>query len=295
MKRTKPADTEEQFDAILTADWHLRLDTPVCRTDDFLKTQLRKINWVRKYAGQKPVLHAGDLFHHWKPSPYLLTLATKFLPHNFYTVYGNHDLPQHRMDDVEKCGVFNLAANGRVLLGAVGHWGYNPKEDGEEIMTVNGRRVLLWHIMTYQSKEPFPGCTAPKGAKLLRQNPQYDLIVTGDNHVPFTEYHEGRLLVNPGSLMRQEAGQIDYKPRVYLYHAKTNTVTTKYIPIEEDAVTREHIERNEDRDNRIDAFIAQLNQDWGSSLSFHKNLDRFFEINQVRTSVKNIVYDSIEQ
>ncbi|KKL99820.1 hypothetical protein LCGC14_1810530, partial [marine sediment metagenome] len=84
-------------DLILTSDWHLREDTPICRTDDFWSAQWNKVDQVMALQSKYdcPILHAGDLFHHWKPSPYLLSETIDHLQGSrFYTVYGQHDLPQ---------------------------------------------------------------------------------------------------------------------------------------------------------------------------------------------------------
>ena len=63
MKRTK--QTQTNIDAILTGDWHLREDTPICRTDDFQTAQWEKVRIIsdlqKKY--NCPVIHSGDLFH----------------------------------------------------------------------------------------------------------------------------------------------------------------------------------------------------------------------------------------
>ena len=61
------------------------------------------------------------------------------------------------------------------------------------------RKVLVWHHMTYITK-PFPGVTGGNAGGILRKYPEYDLIVTGDNHVSFTTEYEGKRLVNPGIL-----------------------------------------------------------------------------------------------
>ena len=98
--------------AILTGDWHLREDSPTCRTDDFWTTQWEKVDFVsdlqKKYNCQ--VIHSGDLFNHWKPSPYLLNKTMRHIPKEFYTVYGNHDLPQHNIELADKCGINVLLA-----------------------------------------------------------------------------------------------------------------------------------------------------------------------------------------
>jgi len=293
MERQRNNITKE-VDAILTADWHLRLDTPICRKDNFPETVWKKVDFIsalqKKY--QCPIFHAGDLFDKWNPSAELLSEASKHMPEAFFSVYGNHDTPQHNLELVHKCGLYNLMINGRASVPQNGHWNQSLG-DGRTGWIVRGRQLTMQHIMTYQGLEPWPGCTDPKAAKLLRKYSQFDLILTGDNHQAFVEEHKGRLLVNPGSIFRMDADQIDFKPRVYLWHAADNTVTPVYIPIVKESVSREHLDIVKERENRIDAFISKLNGDWKISMSFEDNLEQFKKVNKVKSKVMTIIYDAL--
>lgn len=295
MKRTTKIDTRNA-DAILSADWHLRLDTPTCRTDNLEATQWRKVEWVSglQRIHNCPVLHAGDLFHHWRPSPYLLSKTIEYLPDQFHTVYGNHDLPQHNIEEAVKSGVHTLERAGRLTVLDGTHWGDKPT--GRSFYFVNADRLgLVWHVMTYQMQKPWQGIKVTKAGGLLRKYPEYDLIVTGDNHQAFVEEHQGRVLVNPGSLMRQAADQIDFKPRVYLYYAQENEVKAVYIPISREDVTRDHLERSQERDDRIDAFIEKINSDWIASMSFEDNLEEYFRVNETDAKTKQLIFNAIEK
>ena len=289
MKRTKNINRP---DAILTSDWHLREDTPVCRTDNFETAQWQKVQYISELQKKYdcPVLHAGDLFHHWKPSPRLLTLAIRYLPDQFYTIYGQHDLPQHNIELSKKCGVDTLIEAGKIRLFPGGsHWGQKP-ETGTAIF---GRNMILWHHLTYITV-PFPGASGGMAEGILRKYPQFDLIVTGDNHQSFTIKYQERLLVNPGNITRQTADQNDFKPCVYFWYAETNTTEPHYLPITEDVVTREHIDKKERRDARIDAFVSRLNTDWQTTLDFTENLKQFEAANEVRKEVMEIIYAALE-
>jgi DNA repair exonuclease SbcCD nuclease subunit len=292
MIRTKNIIQKTQPDFIFTADWHLQEGTPVCRLDDFWETQWEKVDFITKLANEFgiPVIHSGDLFDYWKPSPYLLSKTMEHLPKEFYTVFGNHDLPQHNMDLKDKSGVWTLFKAGKLHILPSGHWGQDALQPS---LNINGCSIAVYHVMTYQGKKPWPGCTSPMAAKLLRKYP-YDLIVTGDNHVPFVEKYENRLLVNPGSIFRLEAGQINHKPRIYLYYSKDNTVEPIYLPIKNDVISREHIEIMEKRNERIDAFVSSLNTQFDLKLSFEKNLEKFQQDNQIDKKIIDIVYKLID-
>jgi DNA repair exonuclease SbcCD nuclease subunit len=290
MIRTKQI---KKADLILTADWHLRETIPICRIDDYPTTQWTKVDFISELQRKHncPVIHAGDLYDYWKPSPALLSDTIKHLPDQFYTVYGNHDLPQHSMELAHKCGIYTLyAANAihpqcRTDIEFLS-WNEKPKSK-----TAN---ILVWHIFTWTNREPFPGCSDLTATCLLRKYPQFDLIVTGDNHKPFTSEYKGRLLVNPGSMMRMDADQINHRPRVYLWHSETNTVEPVFIPIEKNVISREHLELKERQNNRIEAFVGKLNDDWQVKASFEDNLKQFESTNKIHKSVMDLVYKSIE-
>jgi DNA repair exonuclease SbcCD nuclease subunit len=281
---------------IATADWHLREDTPVCRMDDFWSAQWAKVEFIRELQMEHdcPIFHAGDLFHQWKPSPYLLSECIQRLPKNFHVVYGNHDLPQHNLDLSKKSGMRTLVEAGTIHLMNECHWGKIP-ENGSFFFPGVDLTVLVWHVFTYQGKSPWPGCTAMTGDQLLKKYPGFDIIITGDNHKTFTAEDNGRILINPGSLSRQTADQDDHQPVVFLVYPEAPFYEKIRIPVNPGVVSREHLERTEERDERIDAFISQLNDDWKIALNFEDNLKRFADNNQIRQSVMNIVYAAIDQ
>lgn len=274
-------------DFILTADWHLREDTPVCRTDNFWEAQWKKVDFVSELQKKYncPILHAGDLFHHWKPSPYLLSKTIEHLPKEFYTVYGNHDLPQNTIELKEKSGVFTLWKANALRILSQGHWGTNDFSGAWEL---NSKSIYVWHKFVYVGKEPFPGAKG-KARAILNKYPQFDLIVTGDNHQSFVYPFNGRLLVNCGSLMRQSADQINFEPKVWLYYAADNSVEPVIIPHDKTAVTREHITTIEQRDERLDAYISRLNDNIQTTLSLEENMKRFLAKNRIRGQVKKII------
>jgi len=283
---------------ILTSDWHARDTFPICRTDNFEETLWKKMDFVKALQEKHncDIIHGGDLFHHWKPSPYLISKMIEHLPKRFFSIYGQHDLPQHNFEARDKSGIHVLEKAGALTVLPGVHWNGIPTDSdyikikGDEIT----RKILVWHKMVWKGKRPWPGCTDPSAVAMLRKYKQVDIILTGDNHQAFIEEYEGRIHVNPGSLTRQSAGQIDFEPRVYLYFAESNTVEAVFLPIEREAVSRSHIEKDEKRTERIGAFIEKIDGNWEASMSFENNLTEFFKINQTLSSVKDIIYKAIE-
>jgi len=232
MERTKK--NNKRPTALLCGDWHIREDIPKCRTDDFWEAQWKKVAFISALQKQYdcPVLHSGDVFEHWKPSPYLLAKTIRRFPDQFWTVYGNHDLPAHSLAQSEKSGIEVLMAAEKIQILDGSHWEQTPKNGSLSFLMGPHYNVLVWHVMTYQGKPPWPGCTDLTAIEILEKYPQFDLIVTGHNHKTFVEEMDGRLLVNPGSLTRQTADQVKHKPCVFLWYAQTNTIKQVFLPYE---------------------------------------------------------------
>jgi len=296
MRRTKKA-SQSKPSAILTADWHLRETVPVCRTDNFWQTQWDKVDQIRRLQVKYncPVIHAGDLFDHWKPSPHLLSKAFLCLPERFWTIYGNHDLPQHNLSLYHKSGVYTLASGFKIHVLKSAHWGQNPRQNPDDyVVEIEGTKILVWHVMTYLGQPPWPGCDAMTADRILKVLPQFDLIVTGDNHKSFVVEKKGRWLVNPGSLTRQTAAQADHRPCVYLWYANERKAKPHYLDVQDGVVSNTHLVETEERNARIEAFLERLDRDWEVGLDFNRNLEVFLKKNRIRKPVRELVWKAVD-
>ena len=66
--------------AIITADLHLRDTIPVCRVDNYLEAQNKKLAFIKDSVLKNncPLIVAGDVFHKAKSSPYVEKIALEF-------------------------------------------------------------------------------------------------------------------------------------------------------------------------------------------------------------------------
>ena len=287
-------------DAVLCGDIHLRDKKPIARTDEFFPAMWDKFKFINELAitNDCPVLCTGDLLDHWKASPELLSQIIESIKAFWCSIYGDHDLPNHSWKLKHKSGLTTLVKAGKVRIVNGGH-GSNkssnelPKKARPII--IKGKKIMLWHVLTWHKELPYPGCETSNAKSLLKKYPQFDCIVTGDNHKPFVVKHKGRILVNVGSMMRNDADQINYKPAVWLYYADTNTVKPVYLPIKEGVISREHIEIKNERNVRIDAFIAKIKTDFKLTMNFKQNVIRFFGKNKTKKKVKNIILNHMEK
>ena len=289
MKRKKQ---DFKVDAILTADWHIMEHTPPCRTDDFLSTQLAKVQQVNDLQKQYdcPVFHAGDLFEKARPSLYLVNQIMLYLPTIFHTIFGNHDLPNHNIELSDKTATMLLFKAGKLNICPGMH--YNIKE--EHLLILKDRKILITHEMVWQGESPWPGCTDPEIHELFDMYPEADLILSGHNHKTMMVKQDGRLIVNPGSLTRHKADQIDHKPCVFLYDAAQNKAIPHYLKINEGVMSREHIEVQKAKDMRLQKFIDNLKVKNTKEISFEKNLEILLRDNKVSSKIETIIQGWME-
>ena len=311
MKRTRKPKPFSQPTAILTSDIELRSHPPLCRTDDHWAAQARKIAWLcdlqKKY--NCPVIDGGDLFdkkYKQYPNHELLGWAAENLPDQIYTVPGNHDLPGKSIENYSGSAMAVLERAGKITV-LKGNdlddcdfdgimitgfpWGVKLESPGRGFG--EWRSVAIIHAMIYEEFEPFPGCQGYSAKEVIDLLPDFDLIVTGDNHQTFVREDKGRLLVNPGSFMRNDADQIDHKPCVFLWYAEENGVEQVFIPIEQGVVSREHIDEVVKKEERLSAFMECLGDNKVDGIDFENNL-RQMMTKKVAPQVQDMVWKFYE-
>ena len=276
---------------ILTADWHLRDDQPICRTDDYFAAQNKKISFIMELQEKHncDILIAGDLFHKAKSSKSLEIYCLKVLCNYIFGIPGNHDLPNHSIEKINESSIGILRAGGLINL-------YDCPLDHFRGFYANDRKIGMIHSLVHRT-DPIKAdgkIISQAAKKLLKDNPEYDLIVSGDNHQTFVEEYQGRLLVNPGSLMRMSADQIVHKPCVFLYYSDNNSVEQVFIPIEKDVVDRSHIDNKQETESRFNSFITRMNEDFELSLSFEKNISAYLKTNKTRKTVEETIWEHLQ-
>lgn len=292
MRRVKRST--KKADAIITADIEIRNHAPICRTDDYWETFKRKMKWLKELQEKHncPILDGGDLFdkkYKQHPSHELVRWAGYNLPHPFLTVPGNHDLPGKSYKNYTGSAMAVLEMANKVYHYSGGYLMYSndfktgvfiagfewdcPIQQRDDYSNIDAPKIALVHTMVYKKNEPFPGCEGYKAKKLMQLLPNFDLIVCGHHHQTFTHQIGNRILVNPGSLLRNDADQIDHKPCIFLWYAKTNTVKKVYVPIEEGVITRDHIDQKKQKDIRLDAFVEKLGEQTVKGIDFESNLE----------------------
>lgn len=308
-KRKRRQTTKNKPSALLLSDWHLRETTPQCRLDDFWKAQEAKVDFILELAKKFniPVLVAGDLGHLSKWSCKLLEWFISKIDKykvRIFVILGQHDLPGHQISrwNQSGCGVLHAAEAIKVIFEPTiinDEFIISPFHYGQEIINSekddsNLPMIVMVHTMVVENKDLFPGQNATKGHQLLKRHSCFSLLHSGDNHLPFVAEYEGRILCNPGSIMRSTAAQINHQPRVYLWYAQENKIEIVYLPIKKNVISREHIDITEERSERMDAYLEKLKNDVEIQLSFEQNIENYFAKYRTQLPIKEKVFAAME-
>jgi len=297
-------------DAILCADTHLRSDTPRNRIDDFTGAMKKKFEFILALGSEHhcPILVAGDLGHRstWPWPLYSWFVQTiKAYESDVICIPGQHDLPNHKLDRINDApiGVAEIEDTVSVLYGDNNYipgknihiygfpWGSKIVTPSQNIVAT-GRNIAMTHQMVIEDKPEYKGQEGAMAKRLLRKN-NFDLILSGDNHKPFSVKYRDKLLVNPGSMMRSNSDQVNHRPRVYCYYAETNEATPVYLPIEKN-VLKETPKDAQSRKDRFEAFIQNLQEDKISTIKFEDNMKEHFAVNRTRKNIKDRVWEIVE-
>lgn len=186
--------------AILCSDIHLSIKPPVCRSIDvdwfdtmaYYLTQLN--NLAEEHAA--PVICAGDIFDKWNAPAELINFALAYLPDEMYAVPGQHDLPAHNYDEMNRSAYGTLVEAGKIINLEPG----KPQYDGD--LALHGFpwgtpitplrekdedfiHLAVIHQYAHKGKSTsYPGAPADCHVKhLLKQLDGFDAAVFGDNHI----------------------------------------------------------------------------------------------------------------
>jgi len=289
-----------KWDAILVGDLHLRADTPICRTDDFMLTQINKLEWLWALQDEHEcgVIQAGDVFHHWKRGFDCLYTAIKNLPQPMWLIPGNHDLPNHDISQIAKTPLMILQELGINIIKEptlVDRLQFLPF--GTKPVNKYPVDLLVVHEFNYPKASglPYVGCVEQTSEGLLKKYPFAHTILSGDNHTPFViEGRGGRTVINPGSFTRQTAKET-HEPCVFLWR-RNGEYEKVMVPHDKDAVTRDHIVVKEKSDEQIRKFVEALKQNQlatcRTELNFERALRGIMKENEIHPKTEEQVWSA---
>lgn len=241
----------------IIGDCHLKATAPIARKDDYPNVILNKLVYLSNIAKGnkcKNFILLGDVFDSNTTSlPYLANVINAFKKiHdngiNVYTIVGNHDIKNNRMDSLESSALGILISTDLVKLA--------PRD--LEIENTLFKCFNYPEDLESKSSDKYEVCVAHRyynfdlaHDSLHKEDVEklnYDAMVLGHYHVPCdNEVIGNTVLYRPGSLSRSTSEPYNKLriPRVLVFNCKNHK--TAYIEVECESaedVFVEHIESN---------------------------------------------------
>lgn len=275
------------------SDFHFMSETPRCRIDNFYETQERKVKWlvslVNKY--KCPLFIPGDVFNGGSVSQKMENMLIREFKKALYPINvsaGNHDMSYYSLKYLKTSSYWVLCQAG--VLNHVEKMEFEGMpvrafQFGEPIE--NGRGIAMIHTLVYPHDPP-PYLKEPAyKAKDLLEKYDYDIILSGHNHMAFTAKHDGKVLINGGGLFRLNGDKKYTVPKIYLYD--DGEVTAIDVPINIDDVEQEYLLVEKERNSRIESFVERVKVSQDIGLSFKDNIDKTLQTTDVSKGATELI------
>lgn len=299
--------------AVIASDIHLQDKPPVFRSaePDWWAAQRRGLDELRR-ASEKhkcAVVYAGDIFNHWKTSPELLNFALEYLPEG-YAVPGQHDLPFHNYDDMDKSGYGTLVKVGKlknlpprkpVHVGDnLRLWGFPwgcplkvlPTFVGKKEGTVD---LAVVHAYVWRDGKSYPGADEEKRVSVYAKSLLgFNAAVFGDNHIGFTAFKNGCDIMNCGTFMRRTVAEIDYQP-IYGLLLEDGSIESVNLDISLDKVLpREQGITIDAEGFKMEDFMKELESLGRTNLDFRQALKDYLTTYEISKAAETILLEALE-
>ena len=273
---------------IITADWHIRATRPRCRIDiDWMQTQRKALTHIVEIAKEKEatVMVVGDLFHSNSDTNFeCIQLIQKMADElgGLYILAGNHDLPFHNSENIEKSaiGVLLNSSNVHLIKDFFSAMEKSFSASNFDEQDYKNANFVFKHTLVFPDEKSIPpNCKGMIAKEMLDEFPNSKWIFSGDYHHNFHYLENGRYVVNPGCLLRQASDMKDYVCGVY--YVDTDRESCEFIELgdDEDLVDDSYILNEDERNERIDLFVDKLKTTKITTLDFVENVKNAMLVN----------------
>jgi len=313
---------------ILTSDWHLVHENPVCRKDNLFDTQFAKLGEMFNYAVNnkiKYILQAGDMFD--KPRDwYVLDRLIRFLANclekgiQVFCVRGQHDMYFRNTKEsvtnstlLEQLGLITVLVGKENFATVVTDYKDRIRHDihiygasyGEDvpIPKTSGREndinILVIH-KEISNHLAYEMADFTKAKEFLDKHNKFDLILCGDIHQYFCEttMYKGRAICNTGPLLRKEATEdmIAHKPCFMVYDSIDRKITNIQLTVApaKEVISDTHLEMKHMKEEVMEKFKDGLSSSF-KGVSFTDILEKYLKDNNIDPIVCGIISAYMER
>jgi len=299
--------------AIVCSDLHLSHKVPIFRSAESnwygtMETCLREIDNLQKAQDNCPILCCGDLFDKWNSPPELINFALAHLPNKMVCIPGQHDLPNHNIDDINRSAYWTLVESGKIinlssekthLCNGVNVTAFPYGTDLKPSASFNSLSIALCHQYVHCKGHAHPQALAEDNiynvvGKDIRY--RYNVMFFGDNHNGFqTQCGKETTVINCGSIMKRHANEIDYKPSVWLLF-NNGCVGRHELNISQDQCLDLTSSDGENLENmNMEELVSCLASIEADSFDFQEALENYMHKNRTRKAVVQLLQNIMEE
>lgn len=301
--------------AILTNDWHLWNRPPIFRSaePDWLDTQAGYLEQISNLLPPAPseviVVMAGDMFDRADPPASFISWCMDHVP-ECYVVAGQHDLPNHRLQDIEKSGLgvlikqnrcHLLKSNQPTYVNNLVLYGHSWKQEVEPLVKQQDDdrvHLAVIHAYIWTKSTCYEG--ASEDSRLRNWEPKlkgYTAAVFGDNHKAFfSTKNKACPILNNGTFMIRKSDERSHKPSVGLLH-QSGKIVKHYLDVSKDKyLDVSGLESIISSTNELDTqeLIKELESLGDQGLNFESAVNQYCESNKVNSRVRDLITKMME-
>jgi len=304
--------------AVLCSDLHLSHRPPIARSaeSDWYEAMARPLRELEELQetdnGCVPIICAGDVFDKWNSLPELINFALEHLP-EMYAIPGQHDLPYHGIEEIEKSAFWTLVeakkvyplgvweAGDRWNLDGLCLWGFpwGVKLLGlEERNPVDSVHMAVVHKYCWTGENHYEGGNLKehKVDCLAKQLKGYDIALFGDNHNGFKWFDDVTLptVFNAGTFMRRTSPEKDCRPMVGLLY-EDGTVEKHYLDMSKDKFIDDSVSAEAEQTMlHLEGFLEGLKGLGEAGLDFEKAMESTLVECGASKAVRRVVLEAME-
>ena len=292
--------------AILTSDWHLSLKPPIARSieSDWLETQAKSLKAIKELQTKYnvPVIIAGDITHHWDEKAELVNWIIKNAGKNWWAIRGQHDTPYHQSRDIHK-SVYQTLIHSKVLNPILSpsrpikfmadFYGFGWEEPFIRPHYTERLNVAIVHRYVWIKNKSFPGAPNKNLAHtLMSELKDYQVIVTGDNHLPFDVKTDKQILFNCGSLIPRNIDQKEYIPSVGLLQ-EDGDIKREYLNIPGKWLNSKRIKTESKKD--LSGLLRELKKIDVKAMNFTDILEQRIKGSKISKDARKTLLEILEE
>jgi len=258
---------------IACGDLHFVEENPEKRTDHYLRSLCNKWKFITTHAFNNNIsiiICPGDIFETHRASNNLIAEVMDLFKQiesigcKIFSIFGQHDLA-HRSEENSPLNILDAARVIRILDDKPYNYdncdlygcSFNQKIPMPQQNNLN---VLVIHKMISDNDYWYGNVKYTQSERFIDDNPEYEIIISGDNHQTFSTKYNGHILLNAGSLGRKRIDQIDHKPCFFIVDTDSISFEQVFIPIQPSRkvfnLSKEKSKKEEN--NSLNKFIEML-------------------------------------